>query len=98
MACMRVFVAVALKPELFEGLRFDFTKPLNQNFALCHRYRCCLSEVWALLAPLAIWPLPCMPITGATMNAASSWATLMYQHRTTSLLRCPWAPTNLVPT
>ena len=29
--------AVTLKPELFEGLRFDFTKPLNQNFALCHR-------------------------------------------------------------
>ena len=27
-----------LKPEIFEGLRFDFTKPLNQNFALCHRY------------------------------------------------------------
>ena len=26
-----------LKPELFEGLRFDFTKPLNQNFALSHR-------------------------------------------------------------
>ena len=30
-------VAVVLKPELFEGLRFDFTKPLNQNFALSHR-------------------------------------------------------------
>lgn len=29
--------AVALKPDIFEGLRFDFTKPLNQNFALCHR-------------------------------------------------------------
>ncbi|CAL8466952.1 g6488 [Coccomyxa elongata] len=27
---------MTLKPELFEGLRFDFTKPLNQNFALCH--------------------------------------------------------------
>lgn len=25
-----------LKPEVFEGLRFDFNKPLNQNFALCH--------------------------------------------------------------
>ena len=34
--------AVALKPEIFEGLRFDFTKPLNQNFALCHRYAHCL--------------------------------------------------------
>lgn len=33
-SCLR---AVTLKPELFEGLRFDFTKPLNQNFALCHR-------------------------------------------------------------
>ena len=28
--------AVALKPELFEGMRFDITKPLNQNFALAH--------------------------------------------------------------
>ncbi|KAK9821212.1 hypothetical protein WJX81_000004 [Elliptochloris bilobata] len=27
---------MSLKPELFEGLRFDFTKPLNQNFQLCH--------------------------------------------------------------
>ncbi|KAK9823803.1 hypothetical protein WJX72_005619 [[Myrmecia] bisecta] len=25
-----------LKPETFEGLRFDFTKPLNQNFAVTH--------------------------------------------------------------
>eukprot|EP00245_Coleochaete_scutata_P007146 TRINITY_DN22248_c0_g1_i1.p1 TRINITY_DN22248_c0_g1~~TRINITY_DN22248_c0_g1_i1.p1 ORF type:complete len:329 (-),score=68.07 TRINITY_DN22248_c0_g1_i1:567-1553(-) len=25
-----------LKPELFEGMRFDFTKPLNHNFSLCH--------------------------------------------------------------
>jgi len=31
-----------LKPELFEGLRFDFTKPLNQNFALSHR---CLQSI-----------------------------------------------------
>ncbi len=36
MICLRLR-AVTLKPELFEGLRFDFTKPLNQNFALCHR-------------------------------------------------------------
>ena len=26
------------KPDLFEGLRFDFTKPFNQNFALCHSF------------------------------------------------------------
>ena len=25
-----------LKPDTFEGLRFDFTRPLNQNFAICH--------------------------------------------------------------
>ena len=28
----------SLKPDLFEGLRFDFTKPFNQNFALCHSF------------------------------------------------------------
>ncbi|RWW15114.1 hypothetical protein GW17_00021064 [Ensete ventricosum] len=27
---------VSLKPELFEGLRFDFTKGLNQRFSLSH--------------------------------------------------------------
>jgi mitochondrial import receptor subunit TOM40 len=27
---------VSLKPELFEGLRFDFTRPLNQKFSLQH--------------------------------------------------------------
>lgn len=31
-------LAVILKPETFEGLRFDFTRPLNQNFAVCHRH------------------------------------------------------------
>lgn len=30
-------LAVSLKPELFEGLRFDFTKGLNQKFSLSHR-------------------------------------------------------------
>ena len=29
--------AVSLKPDTFEGMRFDFSKPLNQNFALTHR-------------------------------------------------------------
>lgn len=28
---------VSLKPELFEGMRFDFTKGLNQKFSLSHR-------------------------------------------------------------
>lgn len=27
---------MALKPELFEGLRFEFNKPLNQHFSLSH--------------------------------------------------------------
>ena len=36
-AHLSAWLAVSLKPELFEGLRFDFTKPLNQNFQLCHR-------------------------------------------------------------
>nr|GMD25233.1 mitochondrial import receptor subunit TOM40-1-like [Ipomoea batatas]GMD28080.1 mitochondrial import receptor subunit TOM40-1-like [Ipomoea batatas] len=29
---------MSLKPELFEGMRFDFTKGLNQRFSLSHRY------------------------------------------------------------
>ena len=36
--------AVSLKPDLFEGLRFEFSKPLNQNFAFTHR---CVSD-WRL--------------------------------------------------
>lgn len=31
-------ILVSLKPELFEGLRFDFTKGLNHKFSLSHRY------------------------------------------------------------
>jgi mitochondrial import receptor subunit TOM40 len=27
---------VSLKPDLFEGCRFDFTRPLNQKFSLQH--------------------------------------------------------------
>ncbi|CAI7791513.1 unnamed protein product [Closterium sp. NIES-54] len=27
---------MSLKPDLFEGLRFDFNKPLNQSFSLSH--------------------------------------------------------------
>lgn len=30
-------LVVSLKPELFEGMRFDFTKGLNQKFSLSHR-------------------------------------------------------------
>ncbi|KAK9841571.1 hypothetical protein WJX74_008102 [Apatococcus lobatus] len=29
---------MSLKPELFEGFRFDLTKSLNQNFALAHSF------------------------------------------------------------
>lgn len=29
-------VMMCLKPDLFEGLRFEFSKPLNQNFAFTH--------------------------------------------------------------
>jgi len=28
---------VSLKPDLFEGVRFDFAKPLNAKFSLSHR-------------------------------------------------------------
>jgi hypothetical protein len=31
-------LAVALKPDVFEGLRFEITRPLNQNFFLTHRW------------------------------------------------------------
>lgn len=27
---------MSLKPDLFEGCRFDFTRPLNQKFSLQH--------------------------------------------------------------
>ena len=30
--------AVTLKPDCFEGLRFEFSKPFNQNFAFTHRW------------------------------------------------------------
>jgi hypothetical protein len=29
---------VALKPDLFEGMRFDLTKMITPYFALTHRY------------------------------------------------------------
>lgn len=29
--------AVALKPDVFEGMRFEITRPLNNNFFLSHR-------------------------------------------------------------
>jgi mitochondrial import receptor subunit TOM40 len=31
-------VTVSLKPDVFEGFRFDFTKMLGEYFALSHRY------------------------------------------------------------
>lgn len=37
MLILLVTMAVSLKPELFEGMRFDFTKGLNQKFSLSHR-------------------------------------------------------------
>lgn len=33
----RLLPPVALKPDVFEGLRFEITRPLNQNFFLTHR-------------------------------------------------------------
>lgn len=33
-----LFVTVTLKPDLFEGFRFDFARPLGQFFFLSHRY------------------------------------------------------------
>ena len=39
-------LAVSLKPELFEGMRFDFTKGLNQRFSLSHRQLCLSLFVW----------------------------------------------------
>ena len=36
---IEVFIAGSadLKPDLFEGVRFDFAKPLNAKFSLSHR-------------------------------------------------------------
>lgn len=39
--------AVSLKPDLFEGLKFDFSKPLNMNFAVTHRQGDNLNQVVA---------------------------------------------------
>lgn len=33
-------ITVSLKPEYFEGLRFDVSKALNKKFALSNRYSC----------------------------------------------------------
>lgn len=41
-----ICLAVSLKPDLFEGMRFDFTKGLNQKFFLTHRF---LSSSCALM-------------------------------------------------
>ena len=32
-----LFGTVSLKPELFEGMRFDFNKGLSPKFSLSHR-------------------------------------------------------------
>lgn len=41
---------MALKPDLFEGMRFDFTKMINQHFALSHRCSTrCLSLFFSVL-------------------------------------------------
>jgi hypothetical protein len=37
-ALLLLLCAVALKPDVFEGLRFELTRPLNQNFFLTHRW------------------------------------------------------------
>lgn len=40
---------MSLKPDFFEGMRFEFTKPLNQHFAIAHRYTALDSEISARL-------------------------------------------------
>ena len=51
------FVAVALKPDHFEGMRFDFTKMITPYFALSHRYVPGASSCFvSLLRVLAVCP------------------------------------------
>lgn len=42
-------LTVSLKPETFEGMRFDFTKALSPKFFLSHRYFMLLSRLCLLL-------------------------------------------------
>ena len=51
--------AVSLKPELFEGLRFDFNKGINQKFSLTHSVFMGSVEVRSLsrVLPLTTPPL-----------------------------------------
>lgn len=35
---LRLWMAMSLRPELFEGMRFDFFKGLDQKFSLGHRF------------------------------------------------------------
>jgi hypothetical protein len=54
---------VSLKPELFEGLRFDFTKPLNQRFSLSHR---CVRSLVQLFISHHVYSL--MEVSSATIG------------------------------
>lgn len=51
--------AASLKPELFEGMRFDFIKGLNQKFSLSHRlYRPFLNMVlFSLVFTLSLFEI-----------------------------------------
>jgi hypothetical protein len=76
-----VMWTVSLKPELFEGLRFDFTKPLNQRFSLSHRYGGSLVQlfishlVYSLMevssATIGDWLLPGMLVHYVVMVGLS---------------------------
>ena len=83
--------AVSLKPELFEGLRFDFTKPLNQNFQLCHRYAALCSSSVVLCSFVSLAHISAFSLLRWALRAclltytAFSWATSTCQRRTISL-------------
>lgn len=61
---------VSLKPDLFEGLRFDLTKPLNHNFALSHSiFMGNIDVPTANPSQVGSRPCRCQPLCGCCSRA-----------------------------
>lgn len=77
-------VAVALKPDLFEGMRFDFTKMISPYFALSHRCSTrCLSLFFLSCEPLAVWRCCHNCLAVRLFEPVWPWDPLMSRHRGT---------------
>lgn len=75
-------LAVALKPDVFEGLRFELSRPLNQNFFLTHRFVDTIvcsgvSAVQRMCHPLHGLPRPCTSNCGLVSNCLQHTAALL---------------------